>query len=222
MKRLAPALLALALLAGCGQAGVPTAGARSGADIAARSEAPAPDANLKVNPDGAQDRAIKKAKEWAADARLVGVGWAMAKFELSSVVFHVFQSNKVGKLLIVESKLVSFWQKTREISDKKLTLPARLLDTLDEDYISAKQAVEKAKSYLPPAQDHPIALLVLWKPNRFTPAFYGVKADQQKVLIHAKSGKALIHTDFGIPVWPFGTLTDEVPSDELLTDGRPA
>lgn len=211
MKRLAPALLALVLLAGCGQAGAPTAGARSAAEVAALSETP--DADLKVNPAGAQDRAIKKAKEWSSDARLVGVGWAMAKFELSSIVYHVFQSNKAGKLLIVESKLVSFWQKTREISDKKITLPARLLDTLDETYIEAAKAVDVAKGYLPAGQDHPIALLVLWKPNRFTPAFYGVKADEQKVLIHAKSGKALLHTDFGIPAWPFGKDAEDQPSE---------
>lgn len=213
MKRLAPALLALVLLAGCGQAGAPTAGARSAADLSALSEPSAPDANLKVNPDGAQERAIKKAKEWSSDARLVGVGWAMAKFEISSIVYHVFQSNKAGKLLIVESKLVSFWQKTREISDKKITLPARLLDTLDEKYIEASKAVDVAKAYLPAGQDRPLALLVLWKPNRFTPAFYGVKADQEKVLIHAKSGKALLHTDFGIPLWPFGNDVEDKPAE---------
>ena len=52
--------------------------------------------------------------------------------------------------------------------------------------------------------------LVLWKPNRFLPALYGVKADEQKVLIHAKSGKSLINTDISIPLWPFkGLGTDE-------------
>ena len=213
MKRLGIGLLTMAVLAGCGQAAAPMADSRAAAGAAALSDAPAPDQALKVNPDAAQERAVKKAKEWAPDARLVGIGWAMAKFELSSIVYHVFQSNQVGKLLIVESKAVSFWQKTHEISDKKLTLPARLLDTLDENYISAKQAIEVAKGYLPPDQKRPIALLVLWKPNRFSPAFYGVKADQQKVLIHAKSGKALLHTDFGIPLWPFGKDGDQ-PAQE--------
>jgi hypothetical protein len=200
--RLFPALLTLALLAGCAQAGTPTA--RQDGGLEAASLLP-PQADTKVNPDDARERAIKKAKEWSADARLVGEAWAMAKFELTSVVFHVFQSNKAGKLLIVESKMVNFWQKTREISDKKLTLPARLLDTLDEKYVSAEQAIEVAKGYMKPGgDDHPVAFLVLWKPNRFSPAFYGVKAAEQKVLIHAKSGKALLHTDIGIPFWPFG------------------
>lgn len=208
--RLLPSLLTLALLAGCAQAGTPTANPNAAKSLQA-AEAPA-DAGERVNPDDAQKRAIKKAQEWAADARLVGVGWAMAKFELTSVVYHVFQSNQQGKLLIVESKLVSFWQTTREISDKRITLPARLLDTLDESYISSEQALSAAKSYLKPGTDHPIAFLVLWKPNRFTPAFWGIKADEQKLLIHAKSGKVLLHTDIGIPVWPFGDVETPAPT----------
>jgi hypothetical protein len=208
--RLLPSLLTLALLAGCAQAGMPTASSQAAKSLQA-AEAPV-EPDTRVNPDDAQKRAVKKAQEWSADARLVGVGWAMAKFELTSVVFHVFQSNKQGKLLIVESKLVSFWQNTREISDKRLTLPARLLDTLDEKYISSEQALDAAKSYLKPGTDHPVAFLVLWKPNRFTPALWGIKVDEQKVLIHAASGKVLLHTDIGIPVWPFGDLEAATPT----------
>ncbi|MNL75410.1 hypothetical protein D3C87_2012110 [compost metagenome] len=55
-------------------------------------------------------------------------------------------------------------------------------------------------------------MLVLWKPNRLTPALYGVKADEQKVLIHAKTGKALLHTDLGIPAWPFGKDAEALDS----------
>jgi hypothetical protein len=211
--RVLPALLTLALLAGCAH-GAPTSSVRQAHGTEASNLMPAPDMNLMVNPDVAQERATKKAKEWASDSRLIGVGWALAKFELTSVVFHIFQSNKQGKLLIVESKLVSFWQKTREISDKKITWPARLLDTLDEDYVSAKDALEEAKRHLPEGQDRPVAFMVMWKPNRFLPALYGVKADQEKVLIHAKSGKTVVHTDISIPMWPFkGALTDEVAEE---------
>lgn len=207
MKRVFTGFLALALLTGCGQAGSPMA--QPQALGAATASGITPDTPLTVNPDAAQERAIKKAKEWSSDARLVGAAWAMAKFELTSVVYHVFQSNKAGKLLVVESKLVSFWQKTHEISDKKLTLPARLLDTLDETYVPAAKAVDVARSHLPAGHDRPLSLLVLWKPNRFLPALYGVKADEQKVLIHAKSGKSLINTDVSIPLWPFKGLGED-------------
>lgn len=204
--RLIPSLLALALLAGCAHSGAtPTATQPAGAFRAAADEPPLTD----VNPDQAAEKATKKAKEWQADARLIGVVWGVAKFQTTSVVFHFFYSGKAGRILQVQTKLTTWWMDTQEITDRKFTWPARLLGTLETYPITAKDVLEKAKTYLPPGQDHPVAGLVLWKPNRFSPAFWLVKADQQKLLVHAKSGKVLVHTDFDFPIVPILSNPDE-------------
>lgn len=194
-----PSLLALALLAGCAHSGATPTAVRPDAAVQAAAEEPA---LTDVNPDQALEKATKKAKEWQSDARLVGVFWGVAKFQTTSIVFHFFYSGKAGRVLQVQTKLTTWWQDTKEISDRKITWPARLLGTVETYPVTAKDVLEKAKTYLPPGQDHPIAGLVLWKPNRFTPALWAVKADQQKLLIHAKSGKVLLHTGFDFPIIP--------------------
>lgn len=193
-------LVALALLAGCGTARQPMAAAPAPLALAAQSQS-------RVSPEKALERATGKALDWQADARLVSVAWAVAKFELTSVVFHLFHSPSAGRLFLVESKLVSFWQETREITDKKFTLPAKVFATLTPTNVEAKEALAAAKAFLPPEQQRPIAVLALVKPVKFLPAVWAVKADAVKALIDANSGKVLVHTDRVFPLLPFELLT---------------
>lgn len=201
-----PSILVLAMLAGCAHSGAaPTSVRPAGAVQAADATSDFTD----VNPDQAVEKATKKAREWQPDARLVGVFWGVAKFQTTSIIFHFFHSPKAGRVLQVETKLTTLWMGTKEITDRKVTWPAKLLGTLEQYPVTAKDVLEKSKSYLPPNQDNPIAALVLWKPNRFTPAFWLVKADQEKLLFHAKSGKVLVHTDFDFPFVPIASVEAE-------------
>ncbi|MDB5098797.1 MAG: hypothetical protein JWM80_3218 [Cyanobacteria bacterium RYN_339] len=158
----------------------------------------------RMSPEDALKKANDKAAKWNADARLVGVAWGVAKLELASVVYHLYFSPKADKLFEVQSKLVSFWQDTKEITDPHFCKPARYLDTLGVYQVTAHQALATAKTFLPDGNQHPIALLVEAKPTRFLPAMWGCKADQLKILIDAQNGKVLAHTTRDLPPLPFG------------------
>lgn len=194
MRILAIALASL-LMVGCAHA--PSAPTAATGGLAAR------DVSTTVTPDQALGKARQKATAWQADARLVSVAWGVAKFQTTSIVFHLFHSPKAGKLFLVESKLVSFWQKTREISDKKFTLPALTLGTLGEYPVSAEDALATAKKHLGPDQQRPLAVLALVKPARVLPGVWVMQADTHKCLVHAKSGKVLAHLNWDIPALPF-------------------
>lgn len=157
----------------------------------------------RITPEDALKRATDKAVAWHSDARLVGVAWGVAKFEVASVVEHLFHSPKAGKLFLVRTKVVSFWQDSHEITDERYTLPARLLDTLGTYHVDAQHALDAARTYLPADDQHPIALVVEAKPTRLLPALWGVQADKETVLVDAQNGKVLIHTNRALPPLPF-------------------
>jgi hypothetical protein len=185
----------LALLAGCSHplTAVPRS---TSVPVAAQTD--------RVTPEDAQKKATEKALRWNPDARLVGVAWAVAKLELASVVYHLYYSPKAGKLFEVQSKLVSFWQDTREVSDPHFCKPARYLDTLGSYPVDAHQALATAKTFLPQNDQHPLAVLIEAKPTRFLPPVWAGKADQLKFLIDANNGKVLVHTTRDLPPLPFG------------------
>lgn len=206
IRRLALGALALVTLAGCGASGLVSAGsAQAPSALGARSAAaplgvdPVTGEPLKISPDDAQARATKKALAWQPDARLVAVAWGVAKFQTTSVCYHVFHSPKAGKLLKVESKLVSFWQKTEEITDKKFTWPAKLMGTLETYPVSAEQVLEKVREA---TGSKPVSLLVLTKANKLVPALWWVMAEEQKMVVDAKSGKVWLKFAFDVPVLP--------------------
>lgn len=201
MRRFA-LIAGLALLAGCHHPGSPEAALRASAGALAMSE-PDLDQPLKLNPDQALEKATKKAQEWQPDVRLVSVGWGVAKFQTTSLTWHTFYSKKANKLLVVESRLTSWIQKTRELSGLKFTVPARLAGTVGPTKVSGPEALAIAKQHLPPDQQRPVAALVLIKPNRFAPPVWMVRADDLKCVIHAESGKVLAKTDYDIPYLPF-------------------
>lgn len=186
--------LVMAVAAGCGH---PVTAVQRPASVAQA-------ASDRVTPEDAQKKATKKALEWNADARLVGVAWAVAKLELASVVYHLFYSPKADKLFEVQSKLVSFWQDTREITDPRFCKPARFLDTLGSYPVDAHQALATAKTFLPANDQHPLAVLIEAKPTRFLPPVWAGKASDLKFLIDANSGKVLVHTTKDLPPLPFG------------------
>ena len=200
MRRLIP-VLALALLAGCHHAPSSLPTARDSASLAALNE-PDPQA-LKLHPDQALEKATKKAVEWQPDVRLIGVGWGVAKFQTTSIVWHTFYSKKANKIFIVESKLTTFFQKTRELSGHKFTIPARLMGTVPTVKVSGPEALEIARKHLPPDDKRPIAGLALIKPNRFAPPIWLIKAGDLKCVVHADSGKVLLKTDYDVPFMPF-------------------
>jgi hypothetical protein len=158
----------------------------------------------KVTPEQALIKATAKARAWHPDARLVGTAWVVAKLELGSIVFHLFQSPSADSLFEVRTKLVSFWQDTAEVTDLKFTRPARLLETLVPTPTDAKRALEIAKTYLPANQQKPVATLIQARPTRFVPSLWGVQADQVLCLINAETGKVLAQTSIKLPALPFG------------------
>lgn len=194
MMRLTPLLAVVALLAGCGHAVTP---------VTRPAAVPLAAATDTITPEDALKKATQKAQQWNADARLVGVAWGVAKLELASVVYHLFYSPKAGKLFEVQSKLVSFWQDTREISDPHFCRPARFLDTLGAYPVDAHQALTTAKTLLPADDQHPLAVLVEVKAPHL-PAVWAGKADQLKFLIDAQNGKVLVHITRDLPPLPFG------------------
>ena len=173
------------VLVGCGRAATIPAGATGPATSHMAA------AGIALTPEKAEDKARAKARAWRADATLVGVVWAVPKLELSSVVFHVFRGGKADELCVIETKLTSWWQKPRIVSDRKLALAAKAFAAVERWPIDAKQALAIAKAKLPAGQNKPIALLTLGRAH-LAPPLWGVKADQAKVLIHAKSGKVLL------------------------------
>lgn len=195
MRRVLFPLLAALFAASCAHVPAPTASITQPAAVRAASET--------ITPDEALARAAQKARAWQPDARLVAVAWAVAKFELTSVVYHLFQSPQADRLYVVQTKLVSVWQDGHEVSDPRYTLPARFLDTLGTYPTGAHAALATAKTYLPADQAHPVSLLVEVKPARLLPAVWGVKADAVKALIDAETGQVLVHTTRDLPPLPF-------------------
>lgn len=148
-------------------------------------------ASAKLTPEQAEGKALRKAQEWRADAKLIGVVWAVPKLELSSVVYHIFRGGAADELCVVETKLTTWWQKSRLISDRKLALAAKAFAEVEHWPIDAKRALAIAKAQLPADHGKPIALLALGR-ARLAPPLWGVTADEAKVLIHAESGKVLL------------------------------
>lgn len=171
-----------AVVTGCGRPATTGAVAASGAALAA---------STRLTPEKAEEKARAKAREWRADATLVGVVWAVPKLELSSVVFHVFRGGAADELLVVETKLTSWWQKPRVIADRKLALAAKALAEVERWPVDAGRALAIAKAQLPAGTDHPLAVLALGR-VRLAPPLWGAKADAAQVLIHAETGKVLL------------------------------
>ena len=180
--RLGWAALASLVVVGCGKATAPAPVAPQGALAASK---------LGLTPEKAEEKARAMARAWRADAVLVGVAWAVPKLELGSVVFHVFRGGKADELLVVESKLTSFWQKARVVADRKLAVGALALAEVERWPVDARQALAIAKAQLPAGQDRPLAVLALGR-ARLAPPLWGAKADGAQVLIHAESGKVLL------------------------------
>lgn len=181
--RMAWMVAACAVLVGCGLKAAPQSAAAGGSAPTATA--------ARLNPEQAEEKARKKAREWRADATLVGVVWAVPKLELSSVVFHVFRGGAADELCVIETKLTTWWQKPRIVADRKLALAAKALAEVERWPVDAKRALAIAKAQLPAGQDHPVAVLALGRAH-LAPPLWGAKADEAKVLIHAESGKVLL------------------------------
>lgn len=208
-RHLAAASALTLALAGCGASGpVPASSAALDGALSARAAADAPfgvdpqtGEPLKISPDDAVGRATKKALAWQPDARLVAVAWGVAKFQTTSVCYHVFHSPKAGKLLKIESKLVSFWQNTEEITDKKFTWPAKVMGTLEKYPVSAEQVLAKVREAA--GDKKPVSLLVLTKANPLVPPLWWVVAEKDKMVVDAKTGKVWLKFSFDVPNLPF-------------------
>ena len=189
--------LTLALvLSACAHA-APVASVRPAAVAAA--------AAVTVTPEDALAKATKKALAWQPDARPVATAWVVVKSELSSAVYHLFQSPKADKLYLVQTKLTSFWQDGYEVSDAYFCKPARYMATLGPTHTTAEQALAAAKAYLPAPDQHPLALLIAAKPVAAAPALWAVKVDTVQCLINADNGQVLVHGGGGsqLPPLPF-------------------
>lgn len=155
----------------------------------------------RVNPDKAQEKAIERARAWRSDARLVAVNWAVAKWELTSMVFHLFHSPKGKDLLVVVSKQAIMLKQTQhELNDSRLEVAARALAPVGEVAVSARQALEIARAH---EGGKPFALLTLFKPARLMPPMWVGSANELKLLIHADTGKVIIKGDVNVPWVPF-------------------
>lgn len=177
-------LMAGLALAGCAHVTAPVGRAHVAAPGPALAAA-------RLAPEQAEERARKKAQEWRADAKLIGVVWAVPRLELSSVVYHVFRGGKADELCAIETKLTTWWQTPRVIADRKLALAAQALAEVEHWPVDAKRALTIAKAQLPAGHGKPVALLALGR-ARLAPPLWGVKADDAEVLIHAASGKVLV------------------------------
>lgn len=180
------ALAALTLLAGCSRAATTPVTPRAAAAPVA--------AGLRITPEQAEEKAKKKAREWQADATLIGAVWAVPKLELAGISYHLFRAANADGLLIVESRMTTFWQKVHPLNDKRLAIAAKALDPLGRPAIDAKHALEIAKAQRlleAEGDDKPLALLAL-ADARLAPPLWGAQAGTKRVLIHAETGQVLL------------------------------
>jgi hypothetical protein len=193
--RLVALPLALALLAGCAStpAAAPAsrsaAGAvRASADLGGRRIA---GPGTTVTPEDVEAAARSRAGQWADDAELRFVAWAVLRVEQLSSVNHSFYSPSKKAVMVVASFPKEAWQRVVTYDEPTLVKPMDRLKPLTTVEISAQRALQLSAPWYVPGNTNPLRVLTLTHPMNFVTPIWSVAAGGNMVHVNATNGRVI-------------------------------
>ncbi|MEB3329202.1 MAG: hypothetical protein VKQ33_08235 [Candidatus Sericytochromatia bacterium] len=186
--------LALALLTGCavapGTAPLSRAAGtlQASADLGGRRIA---GPGVTVTPEDVEAAARTRALEWAPDAELRFVAWAVLRVEQLSSVNHTFYSPEKKAVMVVASFPREAWQKVVTYSEPTLVKPMDRLKPIGEVAISAQRALQLSAPWYVPGNTNPLRVLTLTHPINFVTPVWSVAAGGNLVHVNATNGRVI-------------------------------
>jgi hypothetical protein len=186
--------LALALLTGC--AAAPTLspvsrGAQAFVATADLSGRRIGEPGVTVTPEEVEAAARTRATEWAADAELRFVAWAVLRVEQLSSVNHTFYSPEKKAVMVVASFPQEAWQKVVTYSDPMLVKPMDRLKPIGPVEITAQRALQLSAPWYVPGNTNPLRVLTLTHPINFVTPIWSVAAGGNMVHVNATNGRVI-------------------------------